>query len=89
MLSTAAGGASTKTLTAYLPTYVHENIPYRDWVANNYDYEGNYAFSPQKVTYWYVIVKPADGASTVIVYMKTRMTYWSELSERNQELNLS
>ena len=89
MLSTAAGGASTKTLTGYLPTYIHENISYRDWAVNNYDYEGSYFSSPIKMPYWYIVVKPADGASTVIVYMKVRMTYWTELSERNQELALS
>ena len=73
----------------YLPTYVHENITWNDWNVNDYDYEGAYNNGPQKQTYWYVIAKPADGATTSVIYMRFKMTYYCELSERNAEVDRS
>ena len=87
---TSGGGSQTfSTMKNYLPTYVHENITWNEWNVNDYDYEGSYNTGPNKQNYWYIIVKPADGATTSTVYMRYKMTYFVELSERNQELDLS
>ena len=73
----------------YLPIYTIENITWNDWNVNDYDYQGAYNLNPQKMCYWYIICKPADGATTSQVFMRAKLTYYSELSERNQELDLS
>ena len=43
----------------------------------------------RKVPYWYIICKPADGATTSQVFMRAKLTYYTELSERNQEIDYS
>lgn len=87
---TPGGGSQTaQKIVNYLPLHTHENITWNDWNSNDYDYQGSYNTSPQKTAYWYVIAKPADGASTSQVFMRTKITYFSELNERNQELDYS
>ena len=39
--------------------------------------------------YWYIIAKPADGATTSQIFMRAKITYYAELSERNQEIDYS
>lgn len=87
---TPGGGSQTaQKITNYLPTYVHENITWNDWNANDYDYQGAYSSGPQKIAYWYIIAKPADGATTSQIFMRAKLTYYCELSERNQECDIS
>lgn len=87
---TPGGGSQTaQKITNYLPIHTHENITWNDWNANDYDYQGAYNLNPQKTCYWYVIAKPADGSTTSMIFMKTSITYYAELSERNQELDYS
>ena len=52
-------------------------------------YQGAYSSGPQKLTYWYIIAKPADGATTSQIFMNAKLTYYCELSERNQECDIS
>lgn len=87
---TPGGGSQTaQKLMNYLPTYTHENITWNDWNANDFDYQGSYNSNPQKVPYWYIIAKPADGVTTSQIFMKAKITYYAELSERNQEIDVS
>jgi hypothetical protein len=76
-------------MSNYLATHVHENLTWNEWNSNDYDYEGHYGTGPQKQTYWYIIAKPADGTSTSQVFLSYKLTYYSELSERNQEVDYS
>ena len=67
---TPGGGSQTaQKITNYLPTYVHDNITWNDWNVNDYEYQGAYSSGPQKLTYWYIIAKPADGATTSQIFM--------------------
>lgn len=87
---TPGGGSQTaQKMTNYLPTYVHENITWNDWNSNDDEYQGAYNVGPHKQTYWYIIAKPADGSTTSQIFMRCKMTYYAELSERNQECDLS
>ena len=87
---TPGGGSHTfAKMSNYLATHVHENLTWNEWNANDYDYEGHYSNGPQKTTYWYIIAKPADGTSTSQVFLSYKLTYYSELSERNQEVDYS
>ena len=87
---TPGGGSQTaQKITNYLPTYVHDNITWNDWNVNDYEYQGAYSSGPQKLTYWYIIAKPADGATTSQIFMNAKLTYYCELSERNQECDIS
>lgn len=87
---TPGGGSQTaQKIVNYLPIHTFENITWNDWNANDYDYQGAYNLNPQKMCYWYIICKPADGATTSQVFMRAKLTYYTELSERNQELDLS
>ena len=43
-------------------------------------YQGAYSSGPQKLTYWYIIAKPADGATTSQIFMNAKLTYYCELS---------
>ena len=71
-------------MTNYLPTYVHENITWNDWNSNDFDYQGAYSTGPQKIAYWYIIAKPADGATTSQIFMRAKLTYYAELSEETK-----
>ena len=87
---TPGGGSQTaQKLMNYLPTYTHENITWNDWNANDFDYQGGFSANPQKMPYWYIIAKPADGATTSQIFMRAKITYYAELSERNQEIDYS
>ena len=88
-LTSGSGSHTYATMNNYLPTYTHENITWNDWNVNDYDYQGAYNVGPQKQTYWYIIAKPADGATTSVIYMRFKVTYYCELSERNQEVDYS
>lgn len=87
---TPGGGSQTaQKITNYLPVHVVENITWNDWNSNDYDYQGAYSLNPQKTCYWYIIAKPADGATTSQIFMRTKLTYYAELNERNQEVDVS
>lgn len=87
---TPGGGSQTaQKITNYLPIHTHENITWNDWNANDYDYQGAYNTNPQKLAYWYIIAKPADGVTTSQIFMRSKITYFAELNERNQELDYS
>lgn len=88
-LTASGGSVTTSRLNNYLPIYVHENITANDWNVNDYDYQGKYTSSPQNTCYWYIVAQPAANATTVHVYFRVKMTYYCELSERNQELDYS
>ena len=78
--------AEDNKLSSYLrPRQHHLN----DWNVNDYEYQGAYSSGPQKLTYWYIIAKPADGATTSQIFMNAKLTYYCELSERNQECDIS
>ena len=87
---TPGGGSQTaQKIVNYLPIYTHENITWNDWNANDYDYQGAYNLNPQKMCYWYIIAKPADGATTSQIFMQSKLTFYTELNERNQEVDFS
>lgn len=87
---TPGGGSQTaQKMSNYLPIYTHESITWNDWNSNDFEYQGGFSSSPQKVPYWYIICKPADGATTSQVFMRAKITYYTELSERNQEIDYS
>ena len=88
-LTSGSGSHTYATMNNYLPTYTHENITWNDWNVNDYDYQGAYNVGPQKQTYWYIIAKPADGATTSVIYMRVQAPTTAELSERNQEVDYS
>ena len=39
--------------------------------------------------YWYIIAKPADGTTTSQIFMRSKITFYTELNERNQEVDYS
>ena len=87
---TPGGGSQTaQKIVNYLPIYTHENITWNDWNANDYDYQGAYNLNPQKMCYWYIIAKPADGTTTSQIFMRSKITFYTELNERNQEVDYS
>ena len=87
---TPGGGSQTaQKMSNYLPIYTHESITWNDWNSNDFEYQGGFSSGPQKVPYWYIICKPADGATTSQVFMRAKLTYYTELSERNQEIDYS
>ena len=87
---TSGGGSHTyASLNNYLSVNVHENITWNDWNVNDYDYQGAYSIGPTKACFWYIVAKPADGATSSTIYMRYKMTYYTELSERNQEVDYS
>ena len=88
-LTSGSGSHSFGKISNYLPCYTHENITWNDWNVGDQDYQGRYNTNPLKVPYWYVICKPADGSSTTGIFMKYTITYFAELSERNQEVDFS
>ena len=87
---TPGGGSQTaQKIVNYLPIYTHENITWNDWNSNDYDYQGAYNLNPQKMCFWYIIAKPADGATTSQIFMQSKLTFYTELNERNQEVDFS
>ena len=70
---TPGGGSQTaQKMSNYLPIYTHESITWNDWNSNDFEYQGGFSSGPQKVPYWYIICKPADGATTSQVFMRAK-----------------
>lgn len=88
-LTPGSGSQTAQKIVNYLPVHTHENMTWNDWNVNDHDYDGSFSTGPQKTCYWYVIAKPADGATNATIFMRTKITYYTELSERNQEIDYS
>ena len=76
--------AEDNKLSSYLR---HDNITWNDWNVNDYEYQGGLTALDLKLTYWYIIAKPADGATTSQIFMNAKLTYYCELSENQSAIS--